>query len=578
MKMELEMTPPPAEISSWTVSEASAADRRVIAGLRHEIYALELGQHPANADGQLGDALDGWNIMLVAKRGEEIDGFISVTPPGRPSYSIDKYFERQALPFAVDDRLYEIRLLTVTPERRGSPLAWLLMYTALRWVEAHGGARLVAIGRREVAELYRRVGMEPMELSVRSGAVTYDLMLGTAAALRAKVEMESRLLTRLEQCLDWRLPFTFRPPAPCFHGGAFFAAIGEKFDRLDRADSIINADVLDAWFPPAPGALAALRRHLPWLVRTSPPTQCGGLVEVIAAARGVAPEHILPGAGSSDLIFRALPHWLRPASRILLLDPTYGEYAHVLERVIGCRIDRFPLRRENAYELDLDDFARALGRGYDLAVVVNPNSPTGGHAPRRQLEALLRGAPQQTRIWIDETYVDFVGAGESLEGFAARSENAIVCKSMSKAYGLSGMRAAYLCAGRHQLESLRAITPPWVIGLPSQLAAVAALQDPEYYRTRYRETAQHRRELAEGLAGLGWDTIPGVANFILAHLPSGGPDAATLISRCAALGLHLRNAASMSPQLGARCVRLAVKDRPTNLKMLAILRQVLASA
>src|SRR5439155_18190815 len=128
-------------------------------------------------------------------------------------------------------------------------------------------------------------------------------------------------------------------------------------------------------------------------------------------------------------------------------------------------------------------------------VIVNPNSPTGRHMSGKNLEAALRETPSQTRIWIDETYVEYAGENESLEQFAAISENVIVCKSMSKVYALSGARAAYLCAGPHQLEALRAITPPWVISLPAQVAAVRALRDPGYYAVRYAETAALRDDL-----------------------------------------------------------------------------------
>ena len=121
-----------------------------------------------------------------------------------------------------------------------------------------------------------------------------------------------------------------------------------------------------------------------------------------------------------------------------------------------------------------------MGDGYDLVVLVNPNSPTGQHIPRAKLANALRRAPAHTRVWVDETYVEYAGPGQSLEHFAAASENVLVCKSMSKVYGLSGARVAYLCAGPHQLEALRAITPPWVVSLPAQVAAVRALQNPDY--------------------------------------------------------------------------------------------------
>ncbi len=365
-----------------------------------------------------------------------------------------------------------------------------------------------------------------------------------------------------------------RKPAPCFHGGRFFEAIGPRFDHLERKDAIINADVLDAWFPPSPKAIAALTENLAWLMRTSPPTGCEGFVATVAEVRGVRPENILPGAGSSDLIFRALRHWLTPASKVLLLDPTYGEYAHVLEQVIGCAIERLPLCRADGYDLDLDQLEARFDESYDLIILVNPNSPTGRHAGRRELERTLRKVPACTRVWIDETYVEFAGADESLEQFASRSENVIVCKSMSKVYALSGARAAYLCSGAHQLEDLRGITPPWVMSLPAQVAAVHALQDPEYYLARYRETHVSRGWLAGELEFLGWQVVPGMANFLLCHLPEDGPPAAEVVRECQRRGLYLRDAAAMGANLGHHAIRIAVKDEATNRRIVTIISEV----
>ena len=363
----------------------------------------------------------------------------------------------------------------------------------------------------------------------------------------------------------------------CVHGGAFFDAIGDDFADLERRHGIVNADVLDAWFDPAPGVLAALREHLAWALRTSPPTGCGGLVRTIAAARGVPPECVLPGAGSSDLIFRALPRGLGPRSRALLLDPCYGEYAHVLERVTGCRVERFPLLRSRGYAPDLERLAEALRRGVDLAVLVNPNSPTGVHVPRAALERLVTEAPPTTRFWIDETYVDYAGPDASLERFAAGRENVVVCKSMSKAYALSGARCAYLVAGAAAVAPLEARAQPWAVGLPAQIAAVFALRDPQYYAERWRQTHALRAGLATALAGsLGWEIVPGVTNFVLAHLPEDGPDAAAWVAACRERGLFLRDATGLGRRLGRHALRVAVKDGPTNAAMLGILRHVSA--
>jgi len=289
---------------------ARADDRKVIYRMRNDIYAAELRQHEEQPHKSLSDPLDASNVYILATAGDEIVGFISITPPG---------------------------------------------------------------GRYS-----------------------------------------------------------------SFHGGAFW----------------------DAWFPPSPKVLDLLRRELPWLVQTSPPTGCEGLLETITRVRGVQTANLLPGAGSSDLMFLALRHWLTPHSRALILDPTYGEYAHILERVIGCRVDRLTLDRRSSFQLSLPRLLGRIDRGYDLVVLVNPNSPTGQLIPGRALQEVLRCAPRTTRIWIDETYIDYAGVIESLERFATTTSNLVVCKSMSKAYALSGLRVAYLCGAASVIDDLRALTPP----------------------------------------------------------------------------------------------------------------------
>jgi aspartate/methionine/tyrosine aminotransferase len=117
----------------------------------------------------------------------------------------------------------------------------------------------------------------------------------------------------------------------------------------------------------------------------------------------------------------------------------------------------FLLHRNNGYRLDLELLRKKLSEDFDLFIWVNPNSPTGLHVPKADVEAVLRESSGCRRVWIDETYVDYVGVEHSLETFAEISENVLVCKSLSKVYVLSGLRAVYLCASPHQLESLRSV-------------------------------------------------------------------------------------------------------------------------
>jgi len=366
------------------------------------------------------------------------------------------------------------------------------------------------------------------------------------------------------------------PDDSCYHGGAFFEAIGDGFETLYRRERIIAADVLDAWFRPSPAVLTTLRAHLDWIVRTSPPTNANGLVRAIARARGIPATSVVVGGGSSDLIFLAFTHWLRPESRVLVLDPMYGEYAHVLEQVVGCHVERLALRREQNYRVDMTELELAMRRGYDLVVLVNPNSPTGQHVPARALAEIVARAPAATRVWIDETYVEYAGPDESLETLAAESDRIVICKSMSKVYALSGVRVAYLVTGVEQARTLRRRTPPWAVGLPGQIAAVKALESRTHYRRYWTLTHRLRAGLARELEAIaGVEVVPAVANFLLVHLAADMPDAATVVARCRAEGLFLRDAGAMCPSLGDRAIRITVRDRMTNQRLIEIFRRVL---
>lgn len=563
------------QIRPYQVGIASADDRIEISRLRYHVYAREIGQHPLNDQQQLTDALDEHNVMLLVRYRGRVAGFVSITPPTAPSFSIDKYFQRENLPFRFHDRLFEVRLLTVIREVRGGETAALLLYAAFRWVEAHQGTHVVAIGRREILSVYLRIGLQLQGLSTQSGSVVYELLHADLSHLRKQLSQFDGFVDRLRSVTDWTLPFAFDVPAPCFHGGAFFEAIGERFDHLQRSAEIINADVLDAWYPPAPAVLSAVSEQLSWLARTSPPTRCRGLIETIAQVRGVAPCNILAGAGSSDLIFRVLPRWLNRDSRVLILEPMYGEYAHVLESVIGCRVERLKLSEESHFQVPLDELIVRARQDVDLVILVNPNSPTGQHVSREELEATLRCFPESVRVWVDETYVEYAGSEQSLEKFAAQSHNVVVCKSMSKIYALSGMRVAYLCGGPHLLESLHPVTPPWVVGLPAQLAAVRAMESEQYYAEMIQQTHELRENLSRHLELLGWHVIPGIANFLLCRLPDSGPDTDGLIAAAQRYGLFLRNPAPSGSAAGTRWIRVAVKDAATNDRLLTILRTIL---
>ena len=360
----------------------------------------------------------------------------------------------------------------------------------------------------------------------------------------------------------------------CFHGGAFFEGIGVEFNNLDEKDNIISADVLDAWFPPAPKIQEVIQSYLPWIIKTSPPTNSEGYIKTISEHRTLNRESILPGAGSSDLIFRIFNQWLRPSSKVLILDPTYGEYSHILNKIIKCKVERLELKREEGYNINIDKLREKLNQKFDLFVWVNPNSPTGLHVNKSEVEMALLDNKSCNRIWIDETYIEYAGRDQTLEKFAEKSNNIFVCKSMSKVYALSGLRSAYLCSNPKNIRPLTRITPPWVISLPAQIASSYALKEEDYYLKKYQETNELRAALILELKQIGIDEIvPGIANFIMFHFSSDKFSASRIVNECKKKKLYLRDISGMGSSLKDNAIRMAVKDINTNKKMIKVFRE-----
>lgn len=224
------------------------------------------------------------------------------------------------------------------------------------------------------------------------------------------------------------------------------------------------------------------------------------------------------------------------------------------------------MHRADGWAPDLDALGARLEHGnYDAFILVNPNNPTGHHLPRTTVEALLERVPGRTRVWIDEAYLEYVAPGDSLEPVAAVRPNVFVCKSMSKVYALSGMRAAYLVGAPREIAPLRRLTPPWAVSLPAQVAAVRALADTPYYARRWRETSALRARLRGMLERIpGVDEVTGNANFLLVHLDPRSAPAADVISRCRDENVFLRDLAPMSTRLGPHVLRTAVKNTSRN--------------
>ncbi|MBS1705191.1 MAG: histidinol-phosphate aminotransferase family protein [Armatimonadetes bacterium] len=342
---------------------------------------------------------------------------------------------------------------------------------------------------------------------------------------------------------------------PAYHGGQFWDALGSDLSRGARDTSIINADVLDAWFDPPSQLLGEIQQELSFLAKTSPPTYSEGLEQTIAARQGLPAESVLAGPGSSALMYLAWPHLLtnrRP--KVALMEPTYGEYDHLSSQVLDAEVVRWILRPEDRFQVDERGWVDWIcAERPNIAVLVRPNNPTGTSS---DIHSIVDRIPRSTWLWVDEAYIDYTQAN-SAENLVHAHPNVVVLKSLSKAFALSGMRAAYLVSNPSLNAQVRRFVPPWWVSLPAQVVGSRLWAHLDYYRERWEDTAGLRQRFVHELKSRCAEITASCANWVMIRLP--GPEAERICQSMARQGVFIRNAGKSAASLGEHFVRIAVK-------------------
>jgi threonine-phosphate decarboxylase len=232
------------------------------------------------------------------------------------------------------------------------------------------------------------------------------------------------------------------------------------------------------------------------------------------------------------------------------------------------------LQEQNGSRIDPLDLSFAL-KGVDMAILCNPNNPTGALATKAEMVEILRSCCENgVRLVVDEAFMDFAEA-DSLVKDAVQSSSLIVLRAFTKFYGMPGLRVGYAIADTGTAQRLRRGQEPWTIDTPSEQAAIAALTDWGYAKKTRRYIAKGRDRLLADLRLIqGVEPFPSSANFIL--LKIAGIDSQLLTDRLGRRGLLVRDCSSF-PGLDNRYIRIAVRTWWQNRRLLKALREILGS-
>jgi len=355
-----------------------------------------------------------------------------------------------------------------------------------------------------------------------------------------------------------------------------YAALQSEHGGYWRRGFTDHAYLYNLHFPPA-SLLDALGGQIHELVLNYPVAQdvVAGLVGKLI---GQPAQRIVVGNGAAELIKILSGH---VASKLIVPVPSFNEYANAAP---DGRVVEFALEPPT-FQLDVGKFAaEAIRAGADFAVVVTPNNPTSLLVPRGDLLRLLNLlAPHGCTLVVDESFIDFAekGAAESLEMDIAEHQNLAVMKSMSKAYGICGLRIGYLLTANEQLAArMRDGLHIWNLNG----FAEAFLRMAPDYRQEFAESCELVRserdafyEQLRAISGLAV-TRPD-ANFIFCRLPDDAPsgpvvERALFVER----NIYIKHCADKTMPEADRYVRIASRTPAENTALVAALIGVLESS
>lgn len=309
--------------------------------------------------------------------------------------------------------------------------------------------------------------------------------------------------------------------------------------------------------------------ELPWddEERTNryPEPQPAALIEELAGLYGVAPERLLVGRGVDegiDLLVRTFCEARRDS--ILICPPTYGMY-EVAAATQGAEVKRVPLT-EPDYDLDVDAVIRAHTPDVHLVFVCSPNNPTGRAAGQDQVAALCRALKDKALVVVDEAYVEFC-PDQSVLSLCGDYSNLVVLRTLSKAWGLAGLRVGSVIADPEVIGLLGKVRAPYPLSRPVVDAVLAALGQPEQAAGRVEALVAERKRLAAALSSMAGvvRVLPSDANFLLVQVE----DADLWLRRCQARRIVLRDRRKSAP--GA--IRISVGTPDQNRALLAALTE-----
>jgi histidinol-phosphate aminotransferase len=261
------------------------------------------------------------------------------------------------------------------------------------------------------------------------------------------------------------------------------------------------------------------------------------LRERLADMLAVGYERVATGCGSVGLAEHLATATCQHGDEIVFAWRSFEAYP-IIAAAVGATAVRVPNGPGHGH--DLPAMARAIGGRTRLVFVCNPNNPTGTAVREPELSEFLDAVPPDVLVVLDEAYREFVTDPAVPDGLVAFGDrpNVVVLRTLSKAWGLAGLRVGYLVAAAEVAETVRKVITPFSVSGVAQAAALAALDAGREMRRRAKLVVAERERVEQAVRSLLPQVPPSQANFV--WLPLAGPRATELAAACEAEGVIVR--------------------------------------
>lgn len=286
---------------------------------------------------------------------------------------------------------------------------------------------------------------------------------------------------------------------------------------------------------PSPMAVLAIQSALGQLNRYP---DGGGydLIRRLSEKLGVAPENIVLGNGSDEIIGMLTNAFLQPGDEAILPKPSFLMY-DIMVRIAGATSVSVPLR---SLSIDLNGMIDKITNRTRMIFINSPNNPTGTIVTQEDFENFLKNIPPGIIVVVDEAYIEFVRDEKCLNSidFINRGSALVTLRTFSKIYGLAGLRIGYGIMPKEISDLLNRVRQPFNANALAQIGAIAALKDDAFLKKTINLIHEERDFLYHSLEKLEIKYFPTHANFFLIDVNT---DADEVFERLLRRGIIIRS-------------------------------------